>query len=543
VRLPVSTVSGSPGNRDRLYALAAADLTKLLTLQDRNPHSPTYGCFDRNYWHLRIIGFPSGMAQEFVLPIALAYAHDFPGNRFHRHPALRNWIEAGIRYAASSAHRDGSCDDYYPFEKAAGATAFSLYAMMRAVDLAGLDMAEHIGFFERRGRWLARHREAGRLANHEALIANCLFRLASVTGASEHAELARERLKRVLAWQNGEGWFQEYQGCDPGYLTLTIGHPAEIDVTHPDLTLRPAIAKAVRFLAELQPPDGWLGGEWTSRNTNNYFPHGLEICGAWLPEALGVNDRAIAALADPPDYGDDHIIGHHCWSYLLAAQAWCGERSTRPAVPPAADLHWPAAGFARVVRGPLCLLVSLHKGGTYRLYRDGELVHSDTGVSLRQRHGRRLRTLVCHLWSDENEIEVGAQKIAVAGAMGFAKTGRMSPLCNVFLRLLMLTLGRFGPNLVRRLLQRLLIVGRPSSRFRFRRTFHLHDDNIQVEDHVSGHGDVADAGIGAAQTSIYTVMSNVFHHPQLQLWQQVPVLRDGAGGVTVEHRRSFHGSP
>ena len=33
-----------------------------------NPHSPTYGCFDRNYWHYRIIDFPSGMAQEFVLP-------------------------------------------------------------------------------------------------------------------------------------------------------------------------------------------------------------------------------------------------------------------------------------------------------------------------------------------------------------------------------------------------------------------------------------------------------------------------------------------
>lgn len=45
---------------------ALAHIPKLLTLLDRNPHSPTYGCFDRNFWHYKIIDFPSGMAQEFV---------------------------------------------------------------------------------------------------------------------------------------------------------------------------------------------------------------------------------------------------------------------------------------------------------------------------------------------------------------------------------------------------------------------------------------------------------------------------------------------
>ena len=47
-------------SRDPLAAAALADIPKILTLQDRNPHSPTYGCFDRNYWHYKIIDFPRG---------------------------------------------------------------------------------------------------------------------------------------------------------------------------------------------------------------------------------------------------------------------------------------------------------------------------------------------------------------------------------------------------------------------------------------------------------------------------------------------------
>ena len=53
---------------------ALQQIPQLLTLQDRNPHSPTYGCFDRNFWQYRKVDFPTGMAQEFVYPLALAYS-------------------------------------------------------------------------------------------------------------------------------------------------------------------------------------------------------------------------------------------------------------------------------------------------------------------------------------------------------------------------------------------------------------------------------------------------------------------------------------
>src|SRR6185436_2603550 len=107
---------------------AVAQIPKLLTLLDRNPHSPTYGCFDRNYWHYKILDFPSGMSQEFVWPLALAFDTRFGSNPFYRQPAVREWVHAGIRFAMRSSHADGSCDDYFPFERATGAAAFSLLA-------------------------------------------------------------------------------------------------------------------------------------------------------------------------------------------------------------------------------------------------------------------------------------------------------------------------------------------------------------------------------------------------------------------------------
>src|SRR3989304_3017362 len=117
---------------------AISQIPKILTLLDRNPHSPTYGCFDRNFWHYKIIDFPSGMAQEFVYPLALAYDTYSDLNPYYGKSVIRDWVHAGITYAATNAHKDGSCDDYYPFERASGAAAFSLLGFIESYRLLQL---------------------------------------------------------------------------------------------------------------------------------------------------------------------------------------------------------------------------------------------------------------------------------------------------------------------------------------------------------------------------------------------------------------------
>lgn len=520
---------------------ALAQIPKILTLLDRNAHSPTYGCFDRNYWHYKIIDFPSGMSQEFVWPLALAWSLDRPDNPFYNQPVLREWVEAGILYAARAAHADGSCDDYFPFEKAAGAAAFSLLACMESYRAMVFDNVEMREFFARRADWLANHHESGKLSNHAALIVLCLEIAGQLLNTGRWDALKQNRLATVLSWQNQEGWFQEYEGADPGYHTLTIGLLAQLY----ELTAKPelftALEKAVRFASEFVHPDGSFGGEYTSRNTYNFFPHGFEIAGQWLPQALSINDRFLVGLRDglAPCYADDHIIGHHTWSYLLAHRHFAAARP--PASPrPAGRTHFPNAGLLIDRQDGMELYLALNKGGVFKFFRDGKLVVSDTHVSL-QVNQRKLRTAVAHLVGDYAS-ELNSAHITVSGQMGWAKSKGMSTFSLLILRLIMLCGGRFKPDLVRKLLQKLLITGKNAAPFSFRRVFRWEGRQLHVTDEVTAENwkTVHAAGIGASQTSIYVVMSRTFQPGQMQPWldltSQAKVLPPGG---TLRLERTF----
>lgn len=258
---------------------AIAQIPKILTLLDRNVHSPTYGCFDRNFWHYKIIDFPSGMAQEFVLPLALAYDTNLPDNPFYQQSVIPQWVEAGILFAARSAHSDGSCDDYFPYERAGGAAAFSLLACIESYTRLRLENKTALRFFEKRADWLAHHQESGRLTNHQALIVLCLELLSKLLQTSKWDRAKVQRLEQVLSWQSSEGWFQEYEGCDPGYHTLTISCLARIYQLRQDIRIKEALIKAVELASHFIHPDGSYGGEYTSRNTYNFFPTVLNWLG------------------------------------------------------------------------------------------------------------------------------------------------------------------------------------------------------------------------------------------------------------------------
>ncbi|NJP12543.1 MAG: hypothetical protein HC866_26295 [Leptolyngbyaceae cyanobacterium RU_5_1] len=507
-------------SRDLFAREAIAQIPKILTLLDRNHHSPTYGCCDRNFWQYKIIDFPSGMAQEFVLPLALAYYTDLPENPFYQQPVLQDWVAAGILFAAHSAHPDGSCDDYFPFERAGGAAAFSLLACVDSYMLMGFDDPTMRQFFQQRADWLAHHQESGQLTNHQALIVLCLERLSSLLQTSRWDRSRSRRLEQVLSWQNSEGWFQEYEGCDPGYHTLTISCLARIYDLRPDRRVKAALIKAVQLAAQFIHPDGSYGGEYSSRNTYNFFPHGFELVGKWLPDALRINDQFLIGLKNglAPCYADDHIIGHHTWNYLLAWRDFVPERPT-PAPRPQGRVWLNNAGILIDRRHNTELYLALNKGGVFKLFRDDRLIASDTQFSVQVAQGSRLKNAVAHL-VDMYSVEVNEDEIAIAGQLGWAKQKQMTPLNLMILRIVMLTVGRFFPNLIRKLLQALLITGKKPAPFQFHRQLRWKSDRWQVTDELRTESwkDVQSVEIGCDQTSIYVVMSRTFQRGQLQPW-------------------------
>jgi hypothetical protein len=447
-------------------------------------------------------------------------------------------VRAGILYAARSAHADGSCDDYFPFEKAGGAAAFSLLACVESALLLGLDEPEALRFFEKRADWLAHHQESGRLTNHQALIVLCLDRVGALLGTRKWAQAREARLGQVLAWQHGEGWFQEYEGCDPGYHTLTISLLAQIHEGSPTPELRSALERAVAFASEFVHPDGSFGGEYASRNTYNFFPHGFELFGKHMPGALAMNDAILKGLARGlgPCHADDHILGHHAWNYLLAWRDFAPERPTVQAR--TGRRHFPGAGLLVERREGLTVFVALNKGGTFRLFRGGECVAADTGVALKTTEGR---IAVCHLVGDYAP-DISDNRIVLSGTMGWAKLKGMTPLRLIALRVLMLAGGRLFPDLVRKLLQRMLITGKAGAPFRFRRELAFEGVDFVVRDRVEAMDwNCVEAGaVGCDQTSIYVVMSRTFQRGQMLAWEDLTTkIRDLAPGGALDLERRW----
>ncbi len=506
-------------SRDIFAKKAIEEIPKILTLLDRNPHSPTYGCFDRNYWHYKIIDFPSGMSQEFVWPLALVYSTNISENPFYQKEVLKDWVCAGISFAAKSSHNDSSCDDYYPYEMAAGAAAFSLLAFIESYKAFDLNDEKFIDFFCKRADWLAGHDESGRLSNHQALIVLCLELMSDLLKTSRWDRKKQDRLEKVLSWQDDEGWFQEYEGCDPGYHTLTISLLARVyDLNPGNSRLREALIRAVNLAAHFIHQDGTYGGEYASRNTNNYFPHGFELVGKWEPDALFINDRFAEALSNnmAPCYSDDHILGHHTWNYLLTWRDYISKRPNLPLEKKPERTWLKNAGILIDRRKNTDIYIALNKGGVFKVFSDSKLICSDTQMSLLVKKGNKLKNAVGHL-IDDYQVSVSNDTISVKGKLGWAKQKQMTYLNMLILRMIMLSIGRFFPDTIRRILQWLLITGKQNADFYFERIFTWKDECWEVCDRLKSNcwESVESAVICCDQTSIYIAMSRTFHVGQL----------------------------
>ena len=88
----------------------------------------------------------------------------------------------------------------------------------------------------------------------------------------------------------------------------------------------------------------------------------------------------------------------------------------------------------------------------------------------------------------------------------------------LILRVVMLTVGRFFPNLIRQLLQKVLIVGKQDAPFKFSRQLRWKNGHWCVIDQLQADswGNVTQLDIGGDRTSIYVVMSRTFQTSQLQ---------------------------
>lgn len=517
-----------PGLRAWYLRAAIRDAPRLLGSIDRNPYHSTYGCFDRQFWHYRTAAFPSEMYQEGVLTLALLYAYRLPGNVWFGEPRLRDLALAGMRFAARSCHTDGSCDDYYPFERALGAAVFSLQAAARACQVLAVDEAELTDWLVRRADWVAGHDESGRLANHHALAALGLWRVAEITGRDRFRQAARERIAHVLAWQSDEGWFEEYGGADPGYQTVTIDCLAKLRRATGDTSLDEPLARAVSFARLFLHPDGSYGGEYGSRGTYHFYPHGMELLACQHAAAADLADGFLQSLAQGTSavFGDDRLYVHRLANLIEAYLDWSPSRPGPEATTSIERYLSEAQIFVRR-SAERQTIISAARGGVFKHYAAGRPAVSDAGLIVELADGRTAVTQVHHR-GRHTECHAAEQPsgFSVSGLLDWVSHETATPLKQAVFHVGMALVGRWCRTLIRRLLQRRLITGRRECPIRHTRQFEWLDlveqgPTLRVTDTVELLDDrlqVRELAIGPDHQTVYVAASGVYQPSALLPW-------------------------
>lgn len=268
---------------NQYLSLAREKIPLTLSLQDRAPLSKTYGCFDRNYWCWKFTDFPGARFQEGVCSLALLYCNQFEENYLFKNEKILSWILAGMDYWTKLQYKDGSFDEAYPYEHSLGATSFTSFylgeAFLLLADKIPDELREKlIDTFRRAGDWLCRNDEKhGILSNHLAAAAASLYNIYLITNEENFRGRCDYFLNRIYNHQSEEGWLEEYGGADPGYQTHCTFFLARIWQHTKDVELLNRLERSVEFLSYFIHPDRTIGGEYGSRDTEFYFPAGLEI--------------------------------------------------------------------------------------------------------------------------------------------------------------------------------------------------------------------------------------------------------------------------
>jgi hypothetical protein len=395
--------------------------------------------------------------------------------------------------------------------------------MSESYRVLGLDRPDLIDFLRLRADWLVDNNETGRLSNHQALAALALYNVYDLTRDERYLAASRQFREITLSWQDEEGWFQEYEGADPGYHSCSIDFLAKLHAKSGDDSLIEPLNKAVDFASYFMHPDGSYAGEYGSRNTYHFYPHGFELMSAYTPTAGRIAETFLhKGLPERRRYynDDNRMCAHYVYNWI---QAWTDYSPTREGLlektRPSLEKWFPNARMFVKKTSCYYAVISLLKGGVLKVYDDGGTLLSDTGVMLQTEGGD---VLVCHL-VDEHEVEVDLEsgRLVVSGVMSWRRHQLSSPAKQMAFRALNVTIGRFGAGLVRGTLQKILITGKPRTGVRFRRTIELHEDDVVIRDRVDAQATsyrFSRLLVGTDATSIYVANSNTYQESMLLPW-------------------------
>jgi len=535
------------------FALVKEQVPQLLSQQDRDPLSPSYGSFDRKYWGWKYRDFSDATLQAAALPLAHIWSCDRPDNPYYRDPALLEWILAGINYIFTIQHRDGTFDQCYPYEQAAGNVYEVFEAFIGVVDRLGKNFSPAVLECARERmrtacEFVLTHEENhGNIANHFACYSYVAHTMGRFFNDQRFYALGDRLLERTLSLQSSEGWFAEYDGADPGYESRTVYYLAKLFVEFSKTHLLPMLSHSLdSFLRYCIHPDGSIGGEYGARNTMVCYPASFEILSRDLPVAAACAQQIRAALTlrntltlGYLDFDNLIRIATNDMEALAAAPA---HASTLPLLPweeQQMEYYLPKTGLYFRSTPSYYFVMNVRKGGVFKLFdkTSHALVCSDTNYGGMTATGK---ILSAHLPEKNVVITKGAGDMSVQTWFQESLQDNMSPVRMILLRLAALTLLRvnFFAELFRRYVSRRLFTPNPQRFAKFMRQIFFDTNGIRVHDQLEDLGAFKKLLWTSNATSVHMASSKYFAPAQLPLWREglvnLSAFLHGANNISVQ---------
>ena len=516
---------------------ALSQMPRLLGNQDRNQFSQTYGCFHRDYWLDKTSDFPDAVRQFGVHALALVYKYNFPGNIYYRQTKIKEWTIAGLNFWTRIQHRDGSFDEFYPYERGwVGPTAFTLFTSIEAYNLVKdeipNEVAERILAAIRRAAYFVSKGESeeDHLANHHAMACLAVWKAYKLLGDSYLLTGYKQLWKIFLSYHNNEeGWSREYDGVDPGYLSATISFLSKIYQGNRDPEILNVLRQSVEFCSYFVYPNGFYGGSLGSRNTLHFYPHGFEILAREIPLAATVAEKMLKALSDdklvPPEIISDRYVFYRVPEYLQAYLDYKPRPNKLQPLPyerETFNIYFPQAHIFILNKQKHYLIANLAKGGVLKIFnkKSGKLLLNDCGLIGKLKSGH----VVTSQWLDPNyKFTIDDNGWKVQGQMNIVPSNKVFTLFkNLLFRTVLLLCGwsPYFSHLLKANIRRLLIIKGRRVPINFQRQFQYGNQTFTLKDkiYIDGKERFANLLIGDELFVRYVPQSRYFQSQELEIY-------------------------
>lgn len=466
-------------------------IPKVLTQVDRDKDSKTYGCCDRNHWHLKTRDFSSAILQQVGLAIAELYLHDFEGNVLYNKPEAREWAVATLYYWKKIQLIDGSFNEYYPNEHGFPPTAFSMFSMCEVYKKLDIKDKNLEQAFDKTAHYLAKHIEP-KAYNQEMASITALYSYYQINNEKWILDAIDYKLNRFLNAQSNEGWFPEYGGADIGYLSVCFDMLAEYYWLSRDERVLEPLKHVLEFIKYFIHPDGTIGGEYASRNTIYFLPNGLEVMYQLGDKTASAIKKHLYANSNRDYFFLDGVDDRYCSHYLLNSFTRVLEKEQKgTAVAEEIELPFQhnfikffnESGLYVYSQDDIYVIVGGYKGGVIKAFYKEKEVFCDYGYRITN-YKKGIGTTN---WQDNSyNISQTNNSISIKGHFNIVAQKIPTPILHMGLRVISKIVGN---KIISFLKKQIILVDKHSEDI-FSRYIEIKDGEIYIQDSINCKKDI-----------------------------------------------------